>query len=371
MTRLLPAMIVVVSMVFILGAKGGAVDISRRDGVVLTDWDHFFEWLCKNTVNAAWSPICGDYTTTTTTTRSTTRRTSTSTQSSSTDTDSSEEESTLTSASTSTSTSAETESTSTSTVSPVSFTSTADSSTSMSPSALQRAHWCRFTNGTHVPLGYTFMHTECALCQCLLSRDISCTTLQCMPTYCIDGSTPTPRQGQCCAQCEYENTSTACVINGVSFPHGSVLRRTSDNIQCWCQLGSVECRKGKTALFAGLDWWGPGSAVYVMVIIICAVLLFGTLLCCAGSLFVYYYYQRHRQQITQQAYEEYYRTVGWEVMPGDGGVLEGTADEKQTEAEQDQVEYEHPTGFSNEYIPPPYALYNGSYVNEPSGKDEK
>jgi len=237
-------------------------------------------------------------------------------------------------------------------------------------STLERAHWCRFDNGTYVPFGYTFMHTECTLCQCIPSHEIWCTTLQCMPTYCIDDSTPAPREGQCCAQCAYEKASTACVINDVSFPHGTVLRRTTDNVQCWCQLGSVECRKATTALFSGLDWWGKGSAVYVIVIIICAVLLIGTLLCCASTLFFYYYYQRQQQNI-QRAYAEYYNSAGWQAMPEDQEVVEGSAEEKQAEAEQEQVEYERPTGISEQYVPPPYALYNGSYVNEPSGKDWK
>jgi hypothetical protein len=41
-----------------------------------------------------------------------------------------------------------------------------------------------------------------------------------MPTYCIDGSTPSPKPGQCCPQCAYENTSTPCLVNGINFPQG-------------------------------------------------------------------------------------------------------------------------------------------------------
>ena len=156
----------------------------------------------------------------------------------------------------------------------------------------------------------------------------------------------------------------------MDFFLGTVLRQTNDNVQCWCQLGSVECRRGTTTLFSGLDWWGKGSAIYVIVIIICAVLLIGILLCCASTLFFYRYYQRKQQNI-QNAYAEYYNSAGWQAMPGDQEVVDGSAEEKQAEAEQEQVEYEHSTGTSEQYVPPPYALYNGSYVNEPNGNGWK
>ena len=89
-----------------------------------------------------------------------------------------------------------------------------------SSSTLERSHWCRFTNGSYIPLGYTFMHTACAVCQCTQNHAIRCSTLQCMTTYCIDNSTPMRRQDQCCPQCRYENQSSTCAYNGVTYPHG-------------------------------------------------------------------------------------------------------------------------------------------------------
>jgi hypothetical protein len=251
-----------------------------------------------------------------------------------------------------------------------STTAAAVSNTTESPSALERAHWCEFTNGTYIPLGYTFMHTECSLCQCTQGHAILCTTLQCMPAYCLDNSAPALRSGQCCSQCSYERNATACVINGISFPHGTILRKTSDHVTCWCQLGTVECRQYSSTLFAGLDLWGEGTAVSVIVIIICVMLIIGTLICSAGALFFYYYYKRS-MQATQQAYEHYYNSAGWQPMDGEGQVVDPTAEEKKAEAEQGQYEYAYPSGNSEEYIPPPYALYNGSYKNEQPENEEK
>lgn len=151
---------------------------------------------------------------------------------------------------------------------------------------------------------------------------------------------------------------------------GTVLKQTSSNIQCWCELGNVECRKAAASVLSGLDVWGEGTAVYVIVIIICALLLIGTLTCSAGACFFYHYYKRN-QQSTQQAYDHYYNTAGWQPMGEDGVVIDQSAEEKKAEAVQAQYEGEYPTGGSEEYIPPPYALYNGTYLNEQPGKDQK
>jgi len=327
MARLLTTMIVVVFMVLILGVSVDGKKVSKRDIIITTDWNQFVNWLCESEFSSSWSYLCNSLTSTTTTT----------TQSSSSTAEPSE-----TSASTA---------------------GNNNNAGTSSATTLQRAHWCQFKNGTYISLGYTFMNSPCALCQCLQSRAIVCTTLQCMPTYCIDGSTPSPKPGQCCPQCAYENTSTPCLVNGISFPQGTVLRRTSDNIQCWCQLGGVECRKATTSLFSD-------TAVYIIVIVLSVLLLFGTLICCATTFFFYYYYQR-QQQAAQQDIAQYYMNAGWQPMSEDGQVIEGTPEEKQAEAEQGQYEYEYPASNSEEYIPPPYALYNGSFVNEQSEKDQK
>lgn len=92
--------------------------------------------------------------------------------------------------------------------------------TTSAPSSLQRAHWCRFPNGTYIPLGYSYMNSPCSFCQCAQSRAILCQPYICMPTYCLDNSMPTRRPGQCCTQCGYENSTSSCSIKNVTFPHG-------------------------------------------------------------------------------------------------------------------------------------------------------
>lgn len=241
-------------------------------------------------------------------------------------------------------------------------------STTESPSALERAHWCRFSNGTYISRGYTFMHTSCDLCQCTQSRLIRCTTLQCMPTYCIDDTIPSRKSGQCCTQCAYETNSTQCVQSGITFPHGTIIKTTSNKVACWCQLGTIECRKIGIAIFSGLDLWGEGTAVYVIIVVLCVMLIFGTLLCGGCSLLYYYYYYYYHQQSAEQAYWE---NAGWQPMGEEEQVVEGDVEKKQTEAEQTQQEQNYPTGFSTEFVPPPYALYNGTYDNEQAGKEQK
>jgi len=238
-------------------------------------------------------------------------------------------------------------------------------------SALERAHWCSFSNGTYLALGYMFLYKPCVICQCAQSRVIRCTTLQCMATYCIDNSSPSVRDGQCCSQCPYEPNATTCMVNGINFPDGTILKVTSDNTECWCQLGTVECRKSTSSAFSSMDLWGQGSAVYVIIVVVAAIVFLGSLLCCGCALFYYFYYKRQQQAI-QEAHEQYYNTAGWQPMGDEEQVVDASAEEKQAEAEQNQFEYEHPTGNSQQYIPPPYALYNGAYVTEQTAeKDQK
>jgi len=243
----------------------------------------------------------------------------------------------------------------------ITTTETSTTSTTESPSALERAHWCRFSNGTFLARGNVFMHTDCQLCQCTQSRAIRCTDLQCMPTYCIDNTVPSRKSGQCCTQCAYESNSTQCVQNGVSFPHGTILKATSDKVYCWCQQGTIECRKIGISLFSGLDIWGEGTAVYIIVIVLCVLLIVGTLLCGGCSLLYYYYYYYYNQQSTEQAFWD---NAGWQPMGDEEQVVDAEADKKQAEAEQSQQDQHYPTGLSEEYVPPPYALYNGAYASE-------
>jgi len=234
-------------------------------------------------------------------------------------------------------------------------------------SSLERAHWCSFNNGSYIPLGYTFMYTSCAMCQCTQSRAIRCTNLQCVTAFCIDGSTPYARPDQCCKQCGYELTSSTCTYGGITFPHGTIVKITGNTVECWCQLGTIECRQGATTVLSGLDIWGAGTAVYVVVLIICVILLFGTLLCGIGGLFFYYYYYKRNQQTI----DPYWNHAGWQPMSEEEIVGDASAEEKQAEAEN-QFAQEYPTGNAHEYIPPPYALYNGAYVSEQQHeKDQK
>lgn len=84
----------------------------------------------------------------------------------------------------------------------------------------ERARWCRTANGTYLPFGYSFLNTACSLCRCLRARNVACQPLQCMPTYCLDDSMPTRREGQCCTQCRYEQPATSCSYDNMTFPHG-------------------------------------------------------------------------------------------------------------------------------------------------------
>jgi hypothetical protein len=97
---------------------------------------------------------------------------------------------------------------------------TGRTSTTPQPTSLERAHWCRFGNGTFLALGYTYFETPCKLCQCMTSRAIGCDLLKCMPTYCVNDSMISRRSGQCCTQCAYEVVRNTCEYGGVSFPHG-------------------------------------------------------------------------------------------------------------------------------------------------------
>lgn len=133
---------------------------------------------------------------------------------------------------------------------------------------------------------------------------------------------------------------------------------------CWCQWGGIECRKSSASLMSGLNLFGEGSAIYVIIIVIGVILLVGTLLCGACALLFYYYYSQRQQQAGQQAYNEYWNQTGWQPMGEDEQVVDADAAAKKAEAEQGQAAGAYPTGSSEEYIPPPYVLSSGSYTAE-------
>ncbi|CAF2462505.1 unnamed protein product [Rotaria sp. Silwood2] len=223
--------------------------------------------------------------------------------------------------------------------------------------SLERAHWCRAPNGTFFPLGYTYMQSVCSMCQCTISRVIRCSTLQCLPAYCIDDTMPYRKEGQCCAQCGYEAPGNSCAYNGISFPHGSVMKSVENKMQCWCQWGSIECRDYVGSLFQAVDFWSDKSAIYIIVVVLCIVLIFGILICCSCTLLYYYYYQRYQQSM-QQEYNQYINSAGWQPMSEeDQNAADLTAEEKRAEAEQYQA------SNPNDFVPPPYAAYHNSFVS--------
>lgn len=231
-------------------------------------------------------------------------------------------------------------------------------STSSEPTLLERAHWCRFRNGTYVPLGYSYTNNACTLCQCTKSRMIHCQLLQCMPTYCVDNSMPHRKAGQCCTQCRYEDAiNSSCVYNGITYPHGAVMKVIESKMQCWCQLGNTECRNYIGSIFEGLNVFADGAAVYIIIMVLFVVIIFGLLLCSGCTLLFYFYYKRN-QYMLNQAYDEYLGPVGWQpVEEGEEDVVDTSADEKRMEAEKHQF-----SESVDDLVPPPYGVFNGSYV---------
>jgi hypothetical protein len=259
-------------------------------------------------------------------------------------------------------------------------TSTAVSSTASNstPTPLERITWCRLSNGSFLQYGQIYMSGLCTICQCTATRYIRCVPFQCMPADCIDNSSPTTKNGQCCSQCNSDPPAISCTYQGVPYPHGVILR--SDNtMKCWCQMGLVECRNGVGSVFGSLDLWGDGTAVYIVLIVLGVVLLIGTLLCCGCTVFFYYYYQRHQQDF-QQVYDQYYNnSAGWQPMAEQDGLTDVNGEDKQTELEQGQFESEKYLSETNNvntppgqiHMPPPYALYNGAYVSEEQHNNQK
>lgn len=96
------------------------------------------------------------------------------------------------------------------------------SSSSPTPAATGKPNWCRFSNGTTVALGFTFIYNNCSVCECTSLKSFRCKPFDCLPTYCADNSLPSRRPGQCCAQCKSDTSSDACLHNGLNYPHGQL-----------------------------------------------------------------------------------------------------------------------------------------------------
>lgn len=228
-------------------------------------------------------------------------------------------------------------------------------------SALETAHWCRFSNGTFVPYNHKFLHTPCTLCRCTKLRSFRCQPLECMVTYCADNSKPYRPEGQCCTRCAADPPSNSCLFNGTTYPHGVILKAIQGRMQCWCQHGTVECRQYIGTLFDGFNLMANGAVIYVMFIVIFMLVFFGLLICCGCTAVIYYYYNQN-QQVCQEAYDQYVNSAGWQPMEEET-VVDSAAEEKRLEAEQNQYFYDN-----QGIIPPPYDIHNGSHV---SGQEQK
>jgi len=287
MTKLSTAIIVAIFIVVLLGVNGEEKARNKRQTVTVVSGSNVLDWLCQNNLWASYfTSWCNTITTTTTPKPLTTKGTGGST----------------TSASTS------------------------------SPTPLQNAHWCQLGNGTYLTNGQTYLQMACLLCQCKQTRDIVCKTLPCMPTYCIDGTNATIKAGNCCPTCSYETQAVSCNVGGTTFPHGTLITNGANNSQCWCQQGSIECRRAlavTTTTTTTWEYFGSGTAVYIIVIVICLVLVLGSILCCGCALLYYYYYQNQQQSI-QQAYEQYYNNAGWQPMGEEGQFGDAAAEEKKS-----------------------------------------
>jgi hypothetical protein len=232
--------------------------------------------------------------------------------------------------------------------------------TTSAPTSLERAHWCRSRNGTYVPLGYWYMNNVCTMCTCTKSRMIRCELLQCMPTYCVDNKMPYRKTGQCCTQCAYEHAeNSTCEYNGITFPHGAVMKAVENKMQCWCQLGHIECRNYIGTLFESLGLMADGIAIYVILMVLFVVITFG-LLMCSGCTLLFYYYYKNNQCVIEQAYDQYVGSAGWQpVEEGEEDVVYTGAEEKLMEAEKYQY-----SDSVDDLVPPPYGDYNDSYAPE-------
>jgi len=327
MAKLPTAIIVAIFMVLLVGVNSEGKDRNKRDTIQIVSNFNVLDWLCQNNpwgLYYSWCPATTVSPPTSTTPQYTT----------------------TTKAGGSSSGSSSTSSSTTSTT---------------APTVLQSAHWCRFSNGTYISLGQTFMQMPCIMCQCSQSHNVLCNSLTCMPTACIDGSTPTVQPGNCCPTCSYETNAASCIQNGITFPQGTIVTTLANNTQCWCQSGTIECRRTvTTTIVTTWEYFSSNTTIYIVVVVICLILMLGTMLCCGCGLLYYYYYQ-NQQQAVQQAYDQYYNNAGWQPMGEEGQFGDADAKEKEAEGEQNQFENQYPTGHSPEFVPPPYAAYNGPY----------
>lgn len=128
-------------------------------------------------------------------------------------------------------------------------------------------------------------------------------------------------------------------------------------MQCWCQLGNIECRNYIGSVYDSMDLLSDTRVIYIIVIILAVVLIFGFLICVTCTFAFYYYYQRYQHTI-HEAYDQYVNGAGWQPMNEEEQTeVDEAAVMKQFEAEQ----YQAPS-YSAEMVPPPYGTHADSYA---------
>ena len=131
------------------------------------------------------------------------------------------------------------------------------------------------------------------------------------------------------------------------------MKSVESKMQCWCQLGNIECRSYMGSLFDGLDLMSDSAALYIVAIVILIVITFGLLMCCGCTVLFYHYYQRY-QGTFQQTYDQYLNSAGWQPMDEEEQYdVDSSAADKQMEAEKGPYTSDH-----NEMIPPPYSVFD-------------
>ena len=128
-------------------------------------------------------------------------------------------------------------------------------------------------------------------------------------------------------------------------------------MQCWCQLGNIECRHYMGTFLENLYLFADSKIIYMVVTVISVAFIFGLVLCCGLTLSFYYYYYNH-QDVFQDVFDQYFNSGGWQTVEEEVAV-DINAEEKRLEAEESQVL--NPTVDS---VPPPYTTYDEPCVLE-------
>ena len=125
------------------------------------------------------------------------------------------------------------------------------------------------------------------------------------------------------------------------FCLGTAIKRTAENVYCWCQSGSIECRKfyqntsGSSSL--------RSDPLIFTIIIVVAALIFVGLVSCAVCGYCFYVSSKNKIQEKETIQAQHENHVGWQEV-----------DEKNLTEQQQQH-------YDIEKIPSPYIIQNGPY----------